>query len=100
MTTKRDLERRLRALEPCAANWSDGLLVRDVIAEIEEDAKRLLEAEDPILEYGLMLQEAAALRGGEMSQEAAKAEAEELWQALSKPWLSKERARAGGTQRT
>lgn len=100
MTTKRELERRLRALEPDVENWYDGLLIRDVMGEIEEDKQRLLAAEDPILEYAFQLQEVATLRGGEITLEDAKREAEEIMEAVSAPWLSKERAWAGGKQRT
>jgi hypothetical protein len=97
--TRRDIERRLRALEPPTRSDDGGLYVRDLEAEIEKDTRRLLEADDPVAEYARMIQEAAVLRGGEMPHEAALDEAREIMEAVSEPWLSQERAPAGGRWR-
>jgi len=47
----------------------------------------------------LMLQEAVASRGGEMTHEEAKALAEEIGRAVSTPWLSQEWAQTSGKLR-
>ncbi|MDD3566211.1 MAG: hypothetical protein PHN90_11150 [Methanothrix sp.] len=97
--TRKDIERRLRALEPPTRSADGGLYVRDLDAEIEKDTRRILEADDPVAEYARMLMETATARGGELSFEEALKIAEEINEVVYTPWLSKEHAEPGGRRR-
>ncbi len=82
MSTRRELERRLKALEPPGeASKFDCLLVRDVIAAIDSD-------ED---EIGNML--------GEKHSRDVKKAIEDKDEVFFLPWLSKDRSQPGGKWR-
>lgn len=100
MTTKKDVQKRIKALEPKKSDiYSGPPYVLDVMAEIEADAKRLREADDPDVEYAKMLMESSTARGGELSFEEALKIAEETNEAVYTPWLSKEHTKPGGRRR-
>lgn len=100
---KSNLERRLESLERITKLESEReCYVKDVIGEIERDKDRLVQAflrggEDEYHEESIRM--FSDIRGHHLSREEAEALVDEIDRAVFTPWLSKERAPAGGRRR-